>query len=258
MANEGDLTNPLSQNLYTYVHNNPLNWVDSLGHWIEGIDNQLSVSDQTKIRQLTSDWYEAKGNKALQANLSQAAQNTRIKHFINVANKTREKLNDDFVEAIADSIPNPRSAIKNASKSIIKMFVKSMDDDVTFIYRRSDNTDSQSMTAEHRDVMKMRKGVLQRKGRNDEALSWSTNMMLPGWVSTVEAINATGIFEAKLDGNGHVSIAPTAAVQKAFGTMADWRNSYDNANTTRHFYTAILMTRSALQLNNTYCKGRGI
>ncbi|WHX49762.1 RHS repeat-associated core domain-containing protein [Paenibacillus woosongensis] len=32
---EGDITNPLSQNLYTYVHNNPLIYVDPSGHRME-------------------------------------------------------------------------------------------------------------------------------------------------------------------------------------------------------------------------------
>ncbi|MFD2115083.1 RHS repeat-associated core domain-containing protein [Paenibacillus yanchengensis] len=32
---EGELTNPLSQNLYTYVYNNPLIYVDPTGNWCE-------------------------------------------------------------------------------------------------------------------------------------------------------------------------------------------------------------------------------
>ncbi|WP_281278834.1 RHS repeat-associated core domain-containing protein, partial [Paenibacillus kobensis] len=31
---EGDITNPLSQNLYTYVHNNPLRYTDPSGHCV--------------------------------------------------------------------------------------------------------------------------------------------------------------------------------------------------------------------------------
>ncbi|XOK62253.1 RHS repeat-associated core domain-containing protein [Paenibacillus elgii] len=33
---EGDIANPLSLNLYTYVHNNPLRYTDPSGHWIYG------------------------------------------------------------------------------------------------------------------------------------------------------------------------------------------------------------------------------
>ncbi len=29
---EGEMGNPLSQNLYTYVHNNPLRYIDPSGH----------------------------------------------------------------------------------------------------------------------------------------------------------------------------------------------------------------------------------
>ncbi|MCS7464395.1 discoidin domain-containing protein [Paenibacillus doosanensis] len=35
---EGDITNPLSLNLYTYVHNNPLTNVDPTGHWCISAD----------------------------------------------------------------------------------------------------------------------------------------------------------------------------------------------------------------------------
>ncbi|MFB6367738.1 RHS repeat-associated core domain-containing protein [Paenibacillus elgii] len=35
---EGDISNPLSLNLYTYVHNNPLRYTDPSGHWVFGPD----------------------------------------------------------------------------------------------------------------------------------------------------------------------------------------------------------------------------
>jgi RHS repeat-associated protein len=37
---EGDITNPLSLNLYTYVHNNPLINVDPSGHWCESANGK--------------------------------------------------------------------------------------------------------------------------------------------------------------------------------------------------------------------------
>ncbi|GMX63969.1 hypothetical protein Elgi_04390 [Paenibacillus elgii] len=41
---EGDISNPLSLNLYTYVHNNPLTNVDPTGHWCESSDSKWSHS----------------------------------------------------------------------------------------------------------------------------------------------------------------------------------------------------------------------
>ncbi|MDG3137309.1 HNH/ENDO VII family nuclease [Streptococcus suis] len=35
----GELTDPLSQNLYSYVHNNPVNYTDPSGHFIKGLIN---------------------------------------------------------------------------------------------------------------------------------------------------------------------------------------------------------------------------
>ncbi|WP_188990256.1 RHS repeat-associated core domain-containing protein [Paenibacillus nasutitermitis] len=39
---EGELRNPLSQNLYTYVHNNPLTNIDPTGNWCTSADGNLS------------------------------------------------------------------------------------------------------------------------------------------------------------------------------------------------------------------------
>jgi RHS repeat-associated protein len=39
---EGDITNPLSLNLYTYVHNNPLKYIDPTGHWCTSADGNWS------------------------------------------------------------------------------------------------------------------------------------------------------------------------------------------------------------------------
>ncbi|SDE19925.1 RHS repeat-associated core domain-containing protein [Paenibacillus sp. UNCCL117] len=39
---EGDINNPLSLNLYTYVHNNPLTNIDPTGHWCTSADGKWS------------------------------------------------------------------------------------------------------------------------------------------------------------------------------------------------------------------------
>ncbi|PWW01126.1 RHS repeat-associated protein [Paenibacillus cellulosilyticus] len=50
---QGDITNPLSQNLYTYVHNNPLIYSDPSGHWCTSSDGKWAhsgaCSDPTSI-----------------------------------------------------------------------------------------------------------------------------------------------------------------------------------------------------------------
>lgn len=235
---EGELGNPLSQNLYTYVHNNPLRWIDPLGHWIEVIDNQLSPSDQFNIRQLTDDWYKAT-TKALKDNLHSAATRIRQNHFIAVANAVREEVNDEFWEVIDDAIPSARSVGKKITKNLAKKVLGLVtDDDPTFVFRRTDTFDGKSLTVEPRGVPKPNGP----KARDDKALSMNVNAMLPGWMTTLEGINATGLFTAIVDNpsTGHVSVVPTMAAQQAFGSMNDWLNSYNTANESAHFFTNIL------------------
>lgn len=57
----GEATNTLSLNLYTYCHNDPINFIDPSGHWIES-DYRLNKKDQEKIIKYTDKWYSAKSN----------------------------------------------------------------------------------------------------------------------------------------------------------------------------------------------------
>lgn len=55
---EGTLTNPLSQNLYTYVHNNPLRYIDPSGHFA------FETSDKVELKNLLDEAKEkSKSNR---------------------------------------------------------------------------------------------------------------------------------------------------------------------------------------------------
>jgi RHS repeat-associated protein len=54
-------------------------------------------------------------------------------------------------------------------------------------------------------------------------------------VTTVEAVNATRVLHANIDGINHCSVMPTNPL-----TMSDWIASRDNADTNPHPYTVIL------------------
>lgn len=57
---KGDILNPLSLNLYTYVHNDPINFWDPTGHWQASDAYELNPDAQAKIIALTNAYFEAK------------------------------------------------------------------------------------------------------------------------------------------------------------------------------------------------------
>ncbi|GIO14791.1 hypothetical protein J19TS2_43460 [Cohnella xylanilytica] len=68
----GQADDPLSLNLYTYVHNDPIMFWDPTGHWVES-DKNLNIEDQAKIIALTTAYYNATSSqekKAIQAQAS--------------------------------------------------------------------------------------------------------------------------------------------------------------------------------------------
>ncbi len=54
----GNPSDPLSLNLYTYCHNEPIMYIDPTGHWEEG-DSKRSAEAQAQILEATNEYYEA-------------------------------------------------------------------------------------------------------------------------------------------------------------------------------------------------------
>ena len=73
---EGDISNPLSLNLYTYVRNNPLTHIDPSGHW------DTNITANWTINEMKWQW-----SKAFESNNT-----TKMQHWANEANKLRDRM----------------------------------------------------------------------------------------------------------------------------------------------------------------------
>ncbi|GAA0136291.1 hypothetical protein YSY43_31320 [Paenibacillus sp. YSY-4.3] len=69
---EGDIRNPLTLNLYTYVANNPLIYTDPTGHIMEG-DQKYNSFVYSQLEFLGEAWQAAAGNKGMQAEIHATA-----------------------------------------------------------------------------------------------------------------------------------------------------------------------------------------
>ncbi|MNX73827.1 hypothetical protein D3C86_1052390 [compost metagenome] len=105
---EGDVTNPLSLNLYTYVENNPLTNVDPSGHMMQS-DNILPREKLNQIKVISKGYDNLQGQLkgldnsresslkritilTLQSMLHNAAQNIRFNYFQSIVNPTQKEM----------------------------------------------------------------------------------------------------------------------------------------------------------------------
>jgi RHS repeat-associated protein len=92
---EGEMGNPLSLNLYTYVHNNPLIYIDPTGHW------NTNVTANWTINEMKWQWQKA----------AEAGDEKKMKHWANEAAKLREDMKeagiseDDIMQSSDYMIP---------------------------------------------------------------------------------------------------------------------------------------------------------
>ncbi|OMD89838.1 hypothetical protein BSK49_10745 [Paenibacillus odorifer] len=113
--------------------------------------------------------------------------------------------------------------------------VKGSESDNISMYRRTNEPNYQSLIVEPKEILKLKKnGDLFRQLIDDEALSFSTKRGMD-WVTTMDAVNATGILIADQDGTSHVSVYPTPWAEKLIGDVDDWLMTFQNANTNLTF-----------------------
>ncbi|NOU78471.1 RHS repeat protein [Paenibacillus sp. LMG 31459] len=105
---EGQIDNPLTQNLYTYVGNNPLIFSDPSGHSMES-DHVLTQQVLNQLAPLTAGWEDLQRQLlsldnssasnitrmniiALQTTIHRAAQNIRFNYFSTIENPTQTQI----------------------------------------------------------------------------------------------------------------------------------------------------------------------
>ncbi len=92
----GDPNDPLSLNLYTYVSNNPIKYIDPTGHW-EQDDEEFSFNTQTKLIALTQAYYDAKTGVE-RGLIHEEAKKLRAEHCKERSKKNKSALSDKLNE----------------------------------------------------------------------------------------------------------------------------------------------------------------
>jgi len=96
---EGSLTNPLSQNLYTYVGNNPLIYTDPSGHCRAGVDAGCYVDSNSPASELLSDPFLTNNSeqyKQLQAYKEQYCTDAACRNKITAKQKILVASSDEY------------------------------------------------------------------------------------------------------------------------------------------------------------------
>ncbi|MGO4549245.1 RHS repeat domain-containing protein [Paenibacillus sp. 2TAB23] len=142
---EGEITNPLSLNLYTYVENNPLRYIDPTGHAKSG-DINLPESVRNQIVTYTEAWDAS--NKMLKS-LDRSSQYYQmnvslLKGFQTKLEAEADKIRSNYYQTIA----NPTQAEVDAAKQAGYLFGKNIDLGAGWTYRK-DPGDDGTATQDH-------------------------------------------------------------------------------------------------------------
>ncbi|MFD2117640.1 RHS repeat-associated core domain-containing protein, partial [Paenibacillus yanchengensis] len=220
---EGELNNPLSLNLYTYVENNPLRYVDPSGHVKSG-DVYLPSSYNKQIDNYTRLWEEAQLKKnSLKKNQSNY-QNELNK--ITAMQRGYEAQADQIRISYYVTLANPSSGQINAAAAAGYYFGKTVDLGAGWTYRK-DPADTSTDTEKHIHV----------NGPNGK--HWSKN--------------ASGsIHDKKSNSPG----SPPNWVQKELKKRQKWDWKIDSGYGSNvddyHFFTILIVLHMVVTVNQLY------
>ncbi|QSX04825.1 S8 family serine peptidase [Sedimentibacter sp. zth1] len=116
----GNANDPLSLNVYTYCHNEPIMYTDPTGHWEKG-DSELSPEAQVQIAEATAEYIAAKkrGDEQGMIDAHNKAEEARAGNILNNSSLTKQALKNKL-DYIMDSeyVSNAAKQDLNYSKMV--------------------------------------------------------------------------------------------------------------------------------------------
>lgn len=232
---EGEQTNPLTLNLYTYVHNNPLIYKDPTGNYCVSSNGKTSHSggcSNIESTYIPDSIYTANKNKSLIQLL------TLYNKEKQQAVKESKKLSNYVFIVDRQEVALPATR----GKSIVNVLAQAMGISAALSL---DSTLTESSTPTkftniYRSGSKSNKNLTPRPIKDTKGLSFFLSPKdKRGVLTTIEAINATKVLKAEVDNpvTGHVSVYATDPYEQQL-----WMASRENANDEPYYLTLILQS----------------
>ena len=118
----GQASDPLSLNLYTYCHNEPIMFIDPTGHWEKG-DEKLPPAAQAAIAKLTSDYFKAKDSEKGDIHaLAQAIRDNPSAYSNSNVSSTSSSGSSSFYSSVNNEISSKGYLSENKWSSIINNY----------------------------------------------------------------------------------------------------------------------------------------
>ena len=200
---KGFIKSPFTLNHYGYCFGRPVGFVDNNGKWLEWACAAYDV-----VCDVAGDAFYVACDMAAEV--------------YDATYDVVEEVYDTTCDVVSDACASVGDFVEKIESSFD---TKADEDDVTYIYRMGSGNGTN----------------LTPRMTDEDGLSYSLTPPSSGkyTVTTIEAVNATGVLVAEQNGVNHVSVYPKDTSQ-----MEEWMESRDTANTDPYYLTTILQSIS--------------